>query len=518
MKRMNVLVAGLISFALLRFTIDMKEINRYLLMLLIPASLFLSGCQKEISPDNDQPVPAEISRFIWDGLNEVYLWNKDVDKLSTSYFPTTNDYYAYLNSYNTDYEGLFYSLLYDLDLQRRWSWIVDDYVALEQSFAGISKSMGYDWRLVNFAGTDNYFGFVRYVVPGSPADIAGIKRGDYFLYVDGQQITGSNYYNLLIESESYTLSMATISGTTVSTNGITRALAAVVLQEDPVHYHSVMDIGGVKTAYLVYNSFNSEFDTDLNDVFGTFVSEGVQRLILDLRYNGGGSILSAVYLASMIYTTNTDIVFSKREYNDLLQTYFLSEYGAAFFNYYFADEIDTITVNHPTPPALPAINNLGITDLYVITSSGTASASELVINGLEPYINVTLIGEDTYGKNVGSITLKDYYTRNGVLNPDHKWAMQPIVLKIANSLNFGDYINGLPPDVSVDEGFLDLLPFGDANEILLKTATDYILGLKSVRAQPLYVRGVDWFVIADSRDFVPFSRDMYDNRRLILNK
>ena len=230
------------------------------------------------------------------------------------------------------------------------------------------------------------------------------------------------------------------------------------------------------------------------------------------------SILSAVYLASMIYTTNTDIVFSKREYNDLLQTYFLSEYGAAFFNYYFADEIDTITVNHPIPPALPAINNLGITDLYVITSSGTASASELVINGLEPYINVTLIGEDTYGKNVGSITLKDYYTRNGDLNPDHKWAMQPIVLKIANSLNFGDYINGLPPDVSVDEGFLDLLPFGDANEILLKTATDYILGLKSVRAQPLYVRGVDWFVIADSRDFVPFSRDMYDNRRLILNK
>ncbi|HUS86751.1 MAG TPA: S41 family peptidase [Bacteroidales bacterium] len=496
----------------------MKEITKYLLILLIPASIFVTGCQKEVEPDNDEPVPAEISRFIWDGLNDYYLWYKDVDKLSKDYFATTNDYYAYLNSYNTDYEQLFISLLYNLDVERRWSWIVDDYEALEQSFAGISKSMGYDWRLVNFSGTDNYFGFVRYVVPDSPADIAGIERGDYFLYVDGQQITGSNYYSLLVESDSYILTMATINGSTVSPNGITRNLTAVVLQENPIHYYSTLDIGGVKTAYLVYNSFNSEFDVELNDLFGTFKSEGVQRLILDMRYNGGGSILSAVYLASMIYSTNTNTIFSKRQYNDKVQAYLLSEYGADFFNYYFADKIDTITVTNPSPPDLPAINNLGITDLYVLTSTGTASASELVINGLEPFMNVTLIGENTYGKNVGSITVKDYYSRDGILNPDHKWAMQPIVLKIANSQDFSDYVNGLSPDVTVDEGFIDLLPFGDENELLLKAATDHILGLKSERAQPVYLEGVDYFVIADSRDFIPFSKDMYEKNSFILNK
>ncbi|MCA1755922.1 MAG: hypothetical protein LC649_00465 [Bacteroidales bacterium] len=475
----------------------------------VGAFLFITlfaGCKKKVEPVQNEPVPSEISRFVWNGLNDYYLWYKDVDKLSMDYFEDTEGWYKYLNTFGSDHEGLFYDLLNQYGIIDRFSWIVDDYVALENSFSGISKSTGLDFRLVRFSGSDDIFGYVRYVVPGSPADNAGIKRGDLFMEVDGQQLTLTNYTDLLFGQDDFVLGMAEYNElqNSIGYNSVDHSLTAVELQENPVHYSTVIDIGGVPTAYLVYNSFTSDFDFDLNDLFGSFVSDGVQRLILDLRYNGGGSIQSSIYLASMIYTTETSKVFSKVQYNDKLQSYLQNEYGADYFDYNFENTLYA-TDEHDAA----ALNSLGLTEVYIITLSGTASASELVINGLEPYIDVIIAGETTTGKNVGSITVKDY-TSSGTINPNHKWAMQPIVLKIANSVGFGDYTSGLVPDVSASENYLNLLPFGDPEEPMLKTVIEYITGTttKSISAwQP--VEGIDYEVVADSRDLRPFSREMY---------
>jgi C-terminal processing protease CtpA/Prc len=286
-------------------------------------------------------------------------------------------------------------------------------------------------------------------------------------------------------------------------------MTAVELQENPVLVAEVLDelSDGVKTAYLMYNAFTSDFDMALNDAFGDFKAQGVERLILDLRYNGGGSIRTATHLASMIYSTDASKIFAQFVYNNKYQDYILSTYGESAVTEWFTDELDTTTYNHS--PVLPLINNLGLNDIYIITASGTASASEMIINGLDPYMNVVQVGDTTRGKYVGSFTIKDYYTNNdGSLNTEHKWAIQPITLKISNSDGESDYVGGLIPDVAIEEDFRELLPLGDPDEALLAATLDYILG-SAKSSKSSFNELPDYRVIADSRDFKPFSKEMY---------
>lgn len=490
----------------------MKSSYKIILFLALISLLGINACEKDVPPDNNEPEveePDEISLFVYEGLKDVYLWYDKVDKLKGGYFDTTDDLYTYLNGFGTDYEELFHDLLYQYGTIDKWSWIVDDWEELENSFAGISKSMGYDFRLVQIGQTSDIFGFVRYVVPDSPADQVGLKRGDLFIKVNGEQLTIDNYMDLLINNESYYLTLATISGNTISEAGDTDVMTAVVIQENPVYYTDVLNVGGTPTGYLVYNAFTSDFDLQLNEAFENFKTEGVGRLILDLRYNGGGSIRTAIYLASMIYSTDDTKVFAQSEWNDKYNAYWKATYGQDALNYYFSDVIEETETTVETP-----ISSLGISELYVITTSSTASASELVINGLEAYFDVKLVGSQTTGKYVGSITVKDY-DNQGNVNPNHKWAMQPIVLKLTNSagqpatITDPAYKDGLIPDLEASEDYTNLLPFGDENEPLLQATIDYILGKKSAIAKPQLIEDIDYRVVADSRDFKPLSKEMY---------
>ncbi|MCK7535839.1 MAG: S41 family peptidase [Marinilabiliales bacterium] len=191
-----------------------------------------------------------------------------------------------------------------------------------------------------------------------------------------------------------------------------------------------------------------------------------------MRYNGGGSITTSQYLASMIYSTDTRKIFSISHYNDLLQSYFRQEYGEEVFNDYF---YSTISATDKMPAT--AINSLGLDQVYIITTSETASASEMVINGLKPYMSVIQVGTNTTGKYVGSITITDT-DNSGIVNPNHTWAMQPIIVKISNSQNVSDFEDGLPPDINTREYAAELLPFCDPEEPFFKARINHMMGLK----------------------------------------
>ncbi|WP_300976720.1 S41 family peptidase [Flavobacterium sp.] len=460
--------------------------------LLFTSLFLLQSCQKD-EDDIAAPKSLEIQNFVWKGMNQYYLWQSDVPNLADDKFKNQTELNAFLNGYTP--ESLFEALRVDKSIDR-FSWIVNDYVALEQSFQGTTKNDGVDFGLSYKPGsTTEIFGYVRYIIPGSDAATKAIKRGDMFTGVNGTQLTASNYQTLLLNAESYTLNLADYNGTTIVSNGKSVALTKTTLNENPIFITKVIETGGKKIGYLMYNGFFANYDTQLNDAFGSLKSQGITDLVLDLRYNGGGSVQTATRLASMITGQFKGKVFAKQQWNKKVEAYFSTNNPDALKNF-FTDKIES------TP-----INSLNLTKVYIITTKSTASASELVINGLKPFINVVQIGDVTTGKNVGSITLYDSPTfQKENVNPSHKYAMQPLVLKIVNADGFGDYQSGLTPTFELKETISTFGVLGDVNEPLLKLAIGKITGTaKGIPA----TKGKTFDYFKDSKSIRGFRNDMY---------
>ena len=465
----------------------------YLVLLLFATAIGFQSCQ-----DNDDVAPAanlEIQDFIWKGLNQYYLWQADVPNLDDKRFADQ----AALNSFLSGYpkpEVLFDALRVDKS-KDRFSWIVNDYLELEGQLQGTTKNNGVEFGLSYKPGsTTEIIGFVRYIIANSDASTKNIKRGDIFNAVNGTALNTSNYQSLLFGSnENYDLNMADFNGTTIVSNGKTVSLTKTVLSENPILISTVIPSGSKRIGYLMYNGFYADYDIRLNDAFGALKSAGVTDFVLDLRYNGGGSVQTAARLASMITGQFTGQVFAKQQWNKKINDYFEKENPSALFNY-FTEKIGSTT-----------INSINMSKVYVLTASGTASASELVINGLKPHVTVVQIGDVTVGKNVGSVTLYDSPTFGSEnRNPNHKYAMQPIVLKIVNSAGFGDYFNGLQPDFLLKETVSTLGTLGDSSEPLLSLAISKITGsARMMKATPAN----DLKFFKDSKSINEFQNEMY---------
>jgi carboxyl-terminal processing protease len=375
--------------------------------------------------------------------------------------------------------------------------MVDDYVTLEQSLQGTSKNNGVEFGLsYKPNSTTEVFGYVKYIIPGSDAATKDIRRGEMFTAVNGTQLTVSNYESLLFgTNDSYTLTMADYNGTTINSNGKTVILTKTTLTENPILIKNVITVGTKKIGYLMYNGFYADFDLQLNNAFGDFKAQGITDLVLDLRYNSGGSVRTATYLASMITGQFTGKVFAKQQWNSKINAYFEKEDPNGLRNF-FTDKIGST-----------AINSVNMSKVYFLTTKSTASASELIINGLKPHINVVQIGDLTTGKNVGSVTLydsPDFTAKNR--NANHKYAMQPIVLKIVNSDGFGDYFNGLTPTHELKETISTFGVLGNENEPLLKLAIAKITGTGKMTTQS---SGKQFEFFKDSKSMNPFGNQMY---------
>ena len=209
------------------------------------------------------------------------------------------------------------SLFPNGDAVDRFSWIVSDYLVLEGQLQGSTNNNGVEFGLSYKPGsTTDVFGYVRYIIPGSDAANKNIHRGDVFYGVNGTQLTVSNYQALLFGSNNdYTLNLADINGGAFTPNGKNIALTKTVLDENPILVNNVITSGSHKIGYLMYNGFYSNYDTQLNDAFATLKSQGITDFVLDLRYNGGGSIQTATRLASMITGSFTGQVFAKQQWN-----------------------------------------------------------------------------------------------------------------------------------------------------------------------------------------------------------
>jgi len=488
----------------------------HILVAYIVLGLTFGSCYKNNYPTpftngSDKP----INDFVWKGMNSWYNWQTDVPNLADSKDDDFDAYNTFLNGYSSP-DDLFYSLIFkDAEgsnivngkYKPKFSWIVDDFVALDNSFQGISKSFGMRLQSVkiNTAGDDILY--VRYVAPNSPASNAGIKRGDIINALDGIVLNEGNYSATVskLSNETVTLSFVSENGG-ILTPVEDKTITATEITEDPVHFKTVFnDINGKKVGYLVYNGFRSSYNDELNAAFSYFKAEGIDELILDLRLNGGGDVQTTTYLASMIDASAGKETFAKLIFN--------AKHTNQNDSYTFQNTLNVYDTNNKDIGD-ETINRLTtINQLYVLTSGSTASASEMIINGLKPFMPVKVIGTTTYGKNVGSITLYDSpssdYTNESSASSAHLYAMQPIVFQIFNKLEQSDYTQGFVPDILVEEFryWNTILPFGDENEVVLKKALDDIRGVSAKQAKSLKFSEIKEFEVSKLEK--RFDKEMY---------
>ena len=466
----------------------MKRVSYKLALSLLSITFFI-GCNKSDDSPTDTTTTidfsqVEIQDFIWEGMNTYYLWKDNVPTLANTKDDNTESYFNFLSGY-PDPEDFFESLIYNRSSTDKWSWVVDDYIALENSFQGISTSNGVKYRLSYESGsTTNILGYVRYIQPNSDASTKDVKRGYVFNAIDGIQLTVENYSSLL-DQDTYVMNFADLNGGVPISNGKSVSLTKSEYQENPVLVSKVLEVSGKKIGYLMYNSFNSSYNVALNDAFAQLKADGATELVLDLRYNGGGSVQTSVYLASMITGQFNGELFAKERWNTELQNWFEENHPDWLVNNFTNTISDTDTAGNSVEYS---INSLNLSKLYVITTGSSASASELIINGLKPYIDVVTIGTTTSGKYTGSVTLydSDTFGRTGAnLNPRHTWAIQPIVLETVNKLGDNDK-DGFDPSVEIIEYVSDFQELGLVTEPLLAKAIEQIVpsAKTSVKKKP----------------------------------
>ena len=471
--------------------------SRCFFLYLFLFSLLFTSCFED--NDDNGALASEINDFVWKGMNAAYLYKQEIFDLDNERFNDSEEYASYLNNYNSP-ENLFESLIYERDNIDKFSLIVGNYIELEQYLSGVSLSNGLNYGLVYLPNSNNeIFGYVRYVDDGSAADLANINRGDIFRSIDNIPLSIDNYSDLLSQ-EIYTVNFANyfnndtedISDDIIELNDINIELQKVPLIKNPVHHYSTLDYSGGKIGYLMYNQFVSNYDDYLKTIFSEFKSNSVDELILDLRYNPGGSINSAIVLASLITGQFENEIFNTEQWNNDIQNYWINNNPEYLINRFTTFQ-----------------SSLNLSRVFILTTRSSASASELIINCLKPYINVVQIGTTTYGKYQASVTLYDSENfSNQNVNPSHNYALQPLVLKTLNVNGVTDYYNGINPDYEFEERAFNMGQVGNLNEPMLNFTLGIIDSRISLDLNPELFEYID-----DNLKFDFLEREMYiDNK------
>lgn len=444
-----------------------KKFNLKLFVLICCLSLF-NSCTEEKAENGrittDEQYHANI--FAGTSLETFYYWNKDISNDLLRLNPETNtDPITTVNEIRY-HEG-------DTEIDR-WTMLTDDFESFNSSLEGVYTTYGYQpITYLLDESTGQCVSAVAYVYQNSPAEKAGLKRGDIIYEIDGKPLTVNNYTDLFYSSQ-ITLSLAAYDATinTIVPTEQTVTMQAVEMYENPILCYKTIDLdNGNKIGYLAYSSFDLNSIPELIEICKDFKAKGVKKLVLDLRYNGGGYVITENVLASMFApqdVVDSKAIFEKEDYNELLTASGWSSVTrfTTTFNY------ESVGLNVSTEGA-----NIGLEHIYALIGPNTASASEALIGGLMPYMPITLIGEQSHGKYCTGIPLssKELYDMMEEATPTaiKNWGIYVMIGIYMNSKNETPCMpNGLTPDIEAIDDPMQPVQLGDENEILLRAALE----------------------------------------------
>ena len=399
---------------------------------------FLSSCEdsRGVSPTPGPYSYVRINTFTKDKMTDQYFWADEVKDKNIDTDSNPAEYFA--------------TMKYPED---QWSRITSS-----KGLGEIADASGYDegfgYNLTFWEKEGYIFADVNFVYPNSPAAKAGLKRGDLITHMDGERITTENYTNLYYASQ---LSLG-LSNDEVSEPYETKKLTAQTYTIDPVLDYGLIPLENQTIGYMIYTDFVFRGNTSLaqlNNVFQTLKSANIDEFILDLRYNQGGYIFAVKQLCSLLapeeVVENEELLIHK-------------SWNKAYQEKY-AD--DPARLEEHFDKTVPLDSRLNLRRLWVITSKVTASAAEMLISALSPYMEVNVVGDITMGKNMGGII----YTPND--KDLQNWNIMLISTEYRNSR--GESVKGgIPPMFPILEQFHHQYQLGDKEEPLLAATLQLI--------------------------------------------
>lgn len=449
------------------------DLNRLKLTLscLIISGYVITGCTKEEGNSDNSGDKSKITeetryanRFAREALEIYYYWNEEISKDLNQLDPEKNS-----DPIATVEKIRYHDGTDEID---KWTMLTDNMDEFTSSVEGVTTTYGYTPIVYRLSKESNeVIAAVAFVSENTPAEKAGIKRGDLIYKIDGKTLTTENYLDLFYSSQ-IKLSMAKLVGNTI-TPTTELSLEAVKTYENPILCDSVYNLDGKKVGYLAYSSFDLKSIPELINICKEFKNEGIKELILDLRYNGGGYVITENVLASMfapqVNVTNKDI-FEKEDYNEFFTKYYEQE-GISTetrfeteYNYNYND----INQHVSTKDA-----NIGLEKIYGIITGNSASASEALLSGLMPYMNIELIGEQSHGKYCTGwmLAAEDAYDKVPQVIKD--WGIYVMVSIYKNVKDETPCMpNGLTPNVKAEDNPLETYQLGDENEAMLRVALE----------------------------------------------
>jgi hypothetical protein len=314
---------------------------------------------------------------------------------------------------------------------------------------------------------------VTYVYKNSPAGVAGVARSYEIVSINGStavhpevdsqgylvatSVGYVNMVNALFSSTTASFGFKKPDGTTLTTS-----LSVASYSINSILCDSVYTVGTKKVGYVVFNQFlGASSQTELTNTINKFQASGVKYLIVDLRYNGGGSVETCEKFSSMLAPVSANA-----------KTMYTYKMNTALTQYYVSQN-ENLTTN------FTKTNSFEPTQLYFIVSGGTASAAELLINNLRPYYtgNLFLIGQTTYGKPCGFWATPIGYTDTQTTTKEG-YDLYAVSFEMVNANNEGGYYAGMTPGTSKYPGVLAddsyNLPWGNVNDASLAQAISYI--------------------------------------------